>query len=181
MLKKEIYYDKSGGEIPVYSANPKEPMGYLSSSNIEDFSRDCVLWGIDGNFEFNVIRRGVPFRTTDHCGTIRIIADDVDPEYLYHYLTWIRSSENLDRQLRANLTNMRKIKIAFPVKVDGNGQPKVLGPGDTGIPPRFELDFELQQKIAQHYRTFEEVKQEIAGRMTRLVAMEIPPLTRGVD
>lgn len=66
VLKKDIYYDKSGGKIPVYSSNVKVPFGKTKDSNITDFNRDSVLWGIDGNFEFNAIPRGEKFRTTDH-------------------------------------------------------------------------------------------------------------------
>lgn len=158
MLKKEIHYDKSGGTIPVYSANVKKPFGTASTSNIEDFNYDCVLWGIDGDFEFNVIRRGTPFRTTDHCGCIRILDDNIDADYLYHYLISVRASNSLDRGLRANLKNMEKILIRFPALTDT------------------DLDIEAQRRIARFYQTFEDVKGEVVGKIQRMNSLEISPL-----
>lgn len=174
VLKKDIFYAKSKGTIPVYSANVKTPFGTMKDSNIKDFTRDSVLWGIDGDFEFNIIRRDVPFRTTDHCGCIRILRDDVDPEYLYYYLTWIRSTQALDRELRANLGNMKKIRIKFPVKVNPDGTPKSIS-SPTGN--AYELDLESQRRIAEFYKTFEEVKTEIVTGTQQLATLEIPPLT----
>jgi hypothetical protein len=60
------------GEIPAYSANVFTPFIYTNRSNVTDFSVPYVLWGIDGNFDFNVIAPGVEFATTDHCGAIKI-------------------------------------------------------------------------------------------------------------
>jgi len=51
VIKKEVY--KSKGKIPVYSANVFKPFGFLVESNIDDFSHNYLLWGIDGNFEYN--------------------------------------------------------------------------------------------------------------------------------
>ncbi len=71
VLKRQIF--RSKGKIPVYSANVFKPFGYLEKGNIEDFSHDYVLWGIDGNFEFNIIKKGIKFATTDHCGAIKVL------------------------------------------------------------------------------------------------------------
>jgi type I restriction-modification system DNA methylase subunit len=173
VLKKDIFYAKSKGAIPVYSANVKTPFGTMKDSNIKDFTRDNVLWGIDGDFEFNVIRRNVPFRTTDHCGCIKILRDDVDPDYLYYYLTWIRSTQALDRELRASLGNMKRIKVKFPVKTNPDGTPKSR-PTPTGN--IYDLDLESQRRIAEFYKTFEEVKTEIVTGTRQLATLEIPPL-----
>jgi len=158
VLKEVMHYDKSGGTIPVYSANVKEPFGTSSDSNITEFNHDCVLWGIDGDFEFNVIRRGIPFKTTDHCGCIRILDDNIDADYLYHYLTSIRASNQLDRGLRANLRNMAKITIKLPALSES------------------ELDIESQKRIAKFYQTFYDVKGEMVDRIQRMSNLEISPL-----
>lgn len=69
LLKKDFITAK--GDIPVYSANVFEPFVYTDKSNITDFSKAYVLWGIDGEFSFNVMERGTIFASTDHCGTIK--------------------------------------------------------------------------------------------------------------
>lgn len=53
LLKKDFITAK--GDIPVYSANVFEPFVYTDKSNITDFSKAYVLWGIDGEFSFNVM------------------------------------------------------------------------------------------------------------------------------
>ena len=64
LLKKDFITAK--GDIPVYSANVFEPFVYTDKSNITDFSKAYVLWGIDGEFSFNVMERGTIFASTDH-------------------------------------------------------------------------------------------------------------------
>ena len=58
ILKRELL--NINGNIPIYSANVFKPIGYHKSSNIDDFDFNCVIWGIDGNFEFNYIKKKVP-------------------------------------------------------------------------------------------------------------------------
>lgn len=177
ILKKDLYL-KSTGVVPLFSANVKNPFGMLDTSNISDFSRDSVLWGIDGNFEFSVMKRGTPFATTDHAGCIRILDDDIDPYYLYYYLMWIRSTEGLDRALRASLKNMQRLQIRFPVLVDEHGTPRTKPPNKSpkGVTEIYHLDIETQKQIAQHYRTFETVKSSIASKINQLTQLEIPPI-----
>jgi type I restriction-modification system DNA methylase subunit len=174
VLKKDIYYDKSGGKIPVYSANVVVPFGKTKDSNITDFSKDSVLWGIDGNFEFNVIPRGEKFRTTDHAGRIEILDQNIDPYYLYYYLGWIRSIQTLDRELRANLTNMKKIDISLPVKLNPDGMPKTRTTPQGDV---YDLDLEAQKRIAEFYSAFEEVKKEIIAGTNQIAGLEFAPLT----
>ena len=107
------------GTIPVYSANVLNPMGYKTTTRIPHFDVPSVLWGIDGNFGFNIIPAGVPFRTTDHCGTLRVRGPDILPEYVLYALHQHRREENYNRSFRASLTNMRRIKIPVPVTHDG--------------------------------------------------------------
>ena len=45
--------------IPAYSANAMLPFGCVASSNLKDFSKPSILWGIDGNFDINFIPAGV--------------------------------------------------------------------------------------------------------------------------
>ena len=115
VLKRDLKKDG----IPVYSANVVEPMGYWEDSNIEDFEIASILWGIDGNFGLNMIPPGTPFRTTDHCGVIRIRDPRIDPEYLLYALVHRRTEESFDRSFRPALDNMRRFSIQIPVDDDG--------------------------------------------------------------
>ena len=117
VLKKDV--DGSCATIPVYSANVNTPMGRIGHSNLKDFERDAILWGIDGNFEFNLIPAGTVFATTDHCGTLQILDPGILPAYLLAALHHRREEESFDRSFRASLANMRRVTVIVPVKSDG--------------------------------------------------------------
>ena len=108
------------GEIPVYSANVIEPFGYINRTNIKSFEYPVILWGIDGNFDLNLIERENVFATTDHCGAVQILSDEINPEYLLYAMTVRRIEESFDRSFRASLTNIRHFKIEIPVNNDGS-------------------------------------------------------------
>lgn len=118
LLKKDLIHIK--GDIPIYSANVKTPISYHTKSNISDFSNNFVIWGIDGNFEYNFIQKNTPFVTTDHCGTIRILNEDIYPEYLMIQLEKGRHKYGFDRGLRSSLKNMQDVSIEIPFDKDGN-------------------------------------------------------------
>jgi hypothetical protein len=107
--------------IPVYSANALTPFGFVEDSNFADFSTPSLLWGIDGNFDWNLVPAGYEFGTTDHCGRLRILDDRIDPEFAYSYLKATRASHGFDRVFRASLKNM-KSEISIPVPLDDNGE-----------------------------------------------------------
>lgn len=174
VLKQEVY--NSDGDIPVYSANVKEPFGFMSSTNISDFSKPYVLWGIDGNFEFSVKLVGEKFRSTDHCGTIRIEREDINPLFIYYALHAIREENRLDRELRANLKNISKFLIRIPVVKDKSGAPKVIKGNvkkNGEIPDLFVFDTELQQKIVDYYTEFEDVKSQIFESANHINILEM--------
>ena len=72
--------------VPVYSANVFEPFGMIDRLLLTDFSKDSVLWGIDGDWMVNMIPSNTPFYPTDHCGVLRIKTDDVLPKYMTYLL-----------------------------------------------------------------------------------------------
>ena len=108
-------------------------MGYATATRIQDFSFPSILWGIDGNFDFNIMPMDVPFETTDHCGTIRILESGIIPEYMLYALHLYRQRENYNRSFRASLTNIRRIKISIPMMDDGS------------------FDMECQQEVADRF------------------------------
>jgi restriction endonuclease S subunit len=111
-------------DIPAYSANVFTPFVHTDKTNITDFTVPYVLWGIDGNFDFNVIPPGTMFATTDHCGAIRIKNDRIDPQFLAYMLGEVKHLYGFDRGLRASLVNMRRIE--FDVPVDDSGEFDIL-------------------------------------------------------
>lgn len=148
VLKSEVFNSK--GSIPVYSANVFEPFGFLDKSNIDDFSLDYVLWGIDGDFKFNIMRRGVIFATTDHCGAIKILDKNILPEYLLFELELQNHILGFDRTLRSSLTNMKNVSVKIPIDKDGN----------------FDLDF--QKKIVQKHMSLKTIKENIKNETNEL-------------
>ncbi len=117
VLKRDVTDDAT--KIPVYSANVVDPMGYLDDATAKASPHPAALWGIDGNFDFNLLPAGSVFRITDHCGMIQILDDTVVPEYLMYALDRRRTEESFSRSFRASLANMRSFVIDIPVKPDG--------------------------------------------------------------
>ncbi|WP_367190102.1 hypothetical protein [Burkholderia sp. Ed8] len=102
--------------IPVYSANARTPFGFIATSNLVDFEKPSLLWGIDGIFDWNLIPSGVQFATTDHCGRLQILDDRIDPVYIYAFLRATRGRYGFDRVYRANLDNMKAdVTVSLPV------------------------------------------------------------------
>lgn len=153
LLKKDFITAK--GDIPVYSANVFEPFVYTDKSNITDFSKAYVLWGIDGEFSFNVMERGTIFASTDHCGTIKILDDQIDPYYLAYIMEETRHKYGFDRGLRASLTNMKAFNIEIPIKPDGS----------------FDLD--AQKSLAESLLCLRQTRKTIYEKMTQLMTQKI--------
>jgi len=148
VLQSEIFNSK--GQIPVYSANVFKPFGYLDKTNIEDFSHDYILWGIDGDFKFNVMKKGSVFATTDHCGAIIILDQSILPEYLLFQLELQGYLLGYDRTLRPSLTKMRKLIVKIPVDKDGN------------------FDCLAQNSIVQKYKALREIREKISTEIDDL-------------
>jgi hypothetical protein len=150
ILKKQIFYSK--GTVPVYSANVFKPFGFLDKPNgsITDFKRDYVLWGIDGNLEFNVKHKGKLFAVTDHCGAIKILDSSIIPEYLVYQLEIEKYKMGFDRTLRASLANMETITINIPIKADGS------------------FDKETQLELVKKYVFMKEMRLDIQSQIDEL-------------
>ena len=142
IVKRDLI--KFNGNIPIYSANVKIPVGYHNKSNISNFDNNFVLWGIDGDFEFNAISKNAPFVSTDHCGVIRVLKDDLLPEYLMIQLEIVRHKYGFDRGLRASLKNIKEVAIKIPFNSDGT------------------LNTEKQKEVIEKYEYVKELKNKIA-------------------
>ncbi len=128
------------GALPIYSANVFIPIGYHHTSNIIDFTDNFVIWGIDGNFEFNYIPKNTPFVTTDHCGAIRILDENILPAYLMIELGNCKHRYGFDRGLRSSLKNMESIEVSIPTNEND------------------EFDTEAQRQIIRKYNVVAELK-----------------------
>jgi len=149
VTKTEIFNSKD--KIPVYSANVFEPFGFLSKSNIENFSNDYILWSIDNsNFQFNSIKRGKIFATTDHCGALRILNKNILVEYLLFELELQIQILGFDRNLRPSLSNMERVNVKIPIDKTGN------------------FDVESQKEIIKKYMALKSLNNDLKSEINEL-------------
>ncbi len=153
IVKKDIINIK--GNIPIYSANVKIPIGYHHTGNITNYSNNFVLWGIDGDFEFNFIPKNTPFVSTDHCGAIRILSDEILPAYLMIQLNSVKHKYGFDRGLRSSLKNMQEVAIQIPMNENGN------------------IDTEKQQEIIEKYQYVKELKDKAGEYQDKIEGLNI--------
>ena len=113
LLRKD--FTNTQGDIPAYSANVFSPFLYVNSSNLDDWTSPYVIWGIDGDFAFNVMPTGKRFASTDHCGAIKILNPKINPYYLAYVLEENKYKYGFDRGLRASLGNMKRVNISIPI------------------------------------------------------------------
>lgn len=114
--KRVLRSEHTQSGIPVYSANALAPFGMIQCSNLSDFDMPSLLWGIDGNFDWNLISAKEKFATTDHCGRLQILDDEIDPNYVYWFLRATRGRYGFDRVYRASLQNMKaEVTVTIPL------------------------------------------------------------------
>ena len=111
VLNSELVAD---GTIPVFSANVFEPFGCTDRLLIEDFSKDSVLWGIDGDWMVNFYPKDNPFYPTDHCGVLRVLTDKVHPRYMARILETEGQKMNFSRSYRASIDRIEGISFNVP-------------------------------------------------------------------
>ena len=101
------------------------------------------------------MEQGTVFASTDHCGTIKILDDQIDPYYLAYIMEETRHKYGFDRGLRASLTNMKAFKIDIPIKPDGS----------------FDLD--AQKSLAESLLCLRQTRNTIYEKMTQLMTQKI--------
>lgn len=143
--------------IPAYSANALVPFGHVLKSNLDDFTKPSILWGIDGNFDINYISADKPFATTDHCGRLQVLTSGIDPDYIYWHLKMTRERYGFDRVFRASLKNVSaEVEIAIPV--DPN----------TG-----SFDTKAQQTMAARMRALHQTRTAVRSSLSELIRSRI--------
>ena len=103
-------------EIPVFSANIREPFGNIDKvlDSVSDFSVPSVLWGIDGDWDVGYVNPDRKFYPTDHCGVLRVKTNEIVPKYLVHALFVAGSAAGFKRSYRASIDRVASLKIAVP-------------------------------------------------------------------
>lgn len=142
--------------VPVYSANVLQPFGSIKSSNLTGFDTPSLLWGIDGNFDWNLIPAETEFATTDHCGRLRILSTEIDPDYALWYLKATRWQYGFDRTYRASLGNiMADVTLAIPTD-------------DHGV---FSLG--RQRSVARSFALLEQTRRQSLEALSQVLAVQI--------
>jgi type I restriction enzyme M protein len=154
--KRVLKRDVLAEGIPVYSANVKEPFGYIKKSNLTDFTEPTLLWGIDGIFDWGYVPAGIEFASTDHCGTLQVLSPDILPKYLYYELRATRHQYGFDRTYRANLANLKEnVRVRIPVRADDS------------------FDTVAQAAIVQQYEHLEAIQARLVERLESLAGVEL--------
>ena len=104
------------GDIPVFSANVREPFGMVSKLLISDFSVASVLWGIDGDWMVRYMPENNKFYPTDHCGVLRIKTEEIDAYYLAMALDIVGQQYMFSRTNRASIDRIEEVKLPIPPK-----------------------------------------------------------------
>ena len=153
VLKK----DSQEGDIPCISANVHDVFGYVKDSTLldNDWSRPSIVWGVDSNFDWHLIKAGTKFHPTDHCGVLRIRNNSIDPEYLWHTLRATRERYGFDRTYRANLQNIAQVVVPIPVLDDGS------------------IDVDRQKEMASTYHEIERRRDDVRGLLQQIVESRV--------
>ena len=102
------------GAYPIYSANVREVFGYIDNLLFEDFDKDSILWGIDGDWMVGFIEKGNKFYPTDHCGVLRILDKNIEPYYVALVLDLVGFHYDFSRSNRASIERVSSVQIPLP-------------------------------------------------------------------
>ncbi len=140
VLKKEI--NAMSGNIPLYSSNVNIPFGFVNFINMIIKNNNYIIWGLDGNYELNIIDKGIQFSTTDHCGYIEILDNNINPYYVMNEIEKLTMKYKFDRSYRPTVKRMKELVIKIP---ESEG--------------KFDLDY--QTKIANNYKSKIELENKV--------------------
>jgi restriction endonuclease S subunit len=145
VLKKDI---KDKG-IPIYSSNVLKEFGFSTELPYKEFNKPVLLWGIDGDFEWNIIPANTKFIPTDHCGVLEVNSKEIDIEYLLYELRATKLQYGFDRTFRASLDNMVNVVARIP------------------------KDIKLQQQIASKYKEIEKIQNYLTDNLKILKSCNV--------
>lgn len=151
VLKKDIL--DSG--VPVYSANVMKPFGYILESNLEEFNQPSLIWGIDGNFQWNYIDKDFVFASTDYCGRLIVNHKLIHPQFLYYQLLEGQGYYGFNRSFRASLKNIGEVSIDIPIDING------------------EFDLDIQKELASKFQKVYNIKYKLCDTINNLTEKSI--------
>lgn len=106
---------------------------------ITDFSKNSVLWGIDGDWMVNYIKKNTPFFPTDHCGVIRVDEKALNPHFVMYMLEIAGRRAGFSRSYRASIDRIEGLTIpAVPLKEQNSLMKQVE-----------EIEDKIQKEIAK--------------------------------
>ncbi len=111
VLSSEV---SENGTYPVYSANVREVFGRIDKLLDTDFTKDSVLWGIDGDWMVSLIEKNNKFYPTDHCGVLQVLDQGIDPYYVSLVLDIVGLSYGFSRTYRASTERVATVQIPVP-------------------------------------------------------------------
>ena len=102
------------GKIPVYSANVLKPFGFINKELLENYDKESVLWGIDGDWMVGFMPKNTPFYPTDHCGVLSVKEDKGKAKIVQFALENEGAKFGFSRTLRASIERVEGLKIPLP-------------------------------------------------------------------
>ena len=141
----------------MFSANVHEPFGYVEKTLGDDFSRDSILWGIDGDWMVGRIQAGERFYPTDHCGVLQVNEEVIHPRYMQHLLFTVGRAAQFSRHHRASIDRVASLSVEVaPIEAQRAVMEQVLS---------------LEEKI----RVAREKLVDLGGRQSQIVGEFLNP------
>lgn len=114
------------GAIPVFSANVKKEFGFINKEILKDYDKDCVLWGIDGDFMVGFMPKGKKFYPTDHCGILSVNEAVLNAKIVSFALEKEGEKRGFSRTLRASIDRVKDLKISLlPLEIQNTIASKI--------------------------------------------------------
>lgn len=117
VLKKNIYQNRQG--VPLFSANIRNPFGFVHTANAGNLKFGGCLWSIDSDFDCRGVAAGESYSITDHCGQVEICSDQIDPHYLARQIRQSGFDQGFNRDYRPSLGIMATLELDLPANNKG--------------------------------------------------------------
>lgn len=123
------------GIYQVISANVNNIFGWINKApNINNFSKDFILWGLDGDWMTRIMPKNTLFYPTDHCGWICVKdSAPINVKYLRYVLELAGKREGFSRTKRPTYDRIKALDIRLPELDVQNQVIKEIEPLETEI------------------------------------------------
>lgn len=151
VTQKQLRDEVAPGTVPLFSTNVRAPFAFVDADSLPEGclrkltdKEGAAIWGIDGDWDIVAVDAAHEYAATDHCGTIKFNANDLDPEYVAAAV-FRAGASTFTREYRPSLQRMGKLEIKVPVT-------------ETG-----EFDLEAQAQLAARYQAVERARRSVAA------------------